>query len=193
MKTEAVEAARRRLQRATRAATELKSAKSFDEAEDAWIDFLVASAAVFSKLEQGSKESELSRDWFATVKHERKTDLLLNYLHRARNTDQHGITPVSVRKSDNRHLPFGSRDVGQVQRVDKETGKPTGEPIAAAIIGPHLAVRPVFDGRAKAWVEVPGEHDGDKLEHFFCADILADTALRYLERLVERAAELDEG
>ena len=59
-----------------------------------WEFFLVALNAVFSFLEQATKEHSKLAPWFGRLKNTRKKDPLLRYLHHARNAEQHGIEPV---------------------------------------------------------------------------------------------------
>jgi hypothetical protein len=51
----AVDQAKVRLQKAEKALQELQVATNYDEAESAWIDFLVAASTIYSKLQQGAK------------------------------------------------------------------------------------------------------------------------------------------
>jgi hypothetical protein len=56
---------------------------------------LLALNATFSKLEQGAKGCGKSEGWYGEHKHVRRKDPLLAYLHQARNSDEHGLSPVS--------------------------------------------------------------------------------------------------
>jgi hypothetical protein len=53
---------------------------------------------VFTKLEQGAKSHPKSQPWSGPVKHQRRTDALLQYIHQARNSDEHGIQRITDRK-----------------------------------------------------------------------------------------------
>ncbi|MDP3655546.1 MAG: hypothetical protein Q8R45_01090 [Brevundimonas sp.] len=60
-----------------------------------WTQYLLALNSVFSKLEQGAKGCGKSEAWYGRQKHLRRKDPLLAYLHHARNSDEHGIAPIS--------------------------------------------------------------------------------------------------
>jgi hypothetical protein len=64
---------------------------TFSQFEDAWAGILMASGVIYSKLEQGAKNNGKSAAWFGRLKHVRRTDELLRYIHHARNAEQHGI------------------------------------------------------------------------------------------------------
>lgn len=90
----AVEKAQFRLQKANEAYQRLLDRTSLADFRSDWTDFLLASNAVYSSLEQGSKENPQSRQWFGQLKRERREDPLLRYLHQARNADEHGLASV---------------------------------------------------------------------------------------------------
>lgn len=58
---------------------------------EAWGDFLVAANRFYSKLKDGATNDPTSAHWFARKKGERKKDALLQYLHQARNVEEHGL------------------------------------------------------------------------------------------------------
>jgi hypothetical protein len=68
MDSQAVEQAQSRLRRAKKALEALKTATNYEEAEEAWSDLLLASATIYSKLEQGSKSKGTSAGWFGRKK-----------------------------------------------------------------------------------------------------------------------------
>jgi hypothetical protein len=74
MDPQAVDQAKARLRKAKKALDALKKANDFEPAEDAWSDFLLAAAAIYSKLEQGAKSKGASAGWFGRKKKERKDD-----------------------------------------------------------------------------------------------------------------------
>jgi hypothetical protein len=93
----AVEQAKERLEVADEALAKLRDAtvtESFKGIRKEWTNFLLAGAAIYSKLEQGAKSNGKSAAWFGRIKKIRKDDELLRYIHHARNSDYHGIAPV---------------------------------------------------------------------------------------------------
>ena len=77
------------------------SATNYADFEAAWTDFLVSTNAIYTILEVGAKGSPQSRQWFGRKKIERRNDPLLQYLHQARNADEHGMAPVADRSRGN--------------------------------------------------------------------------------------------
>ena len=61
---------------------------TFDEH---WVDFSVAWKSAYNKVEQAAKDTPQERQWFGSVKNERKHDPLLRYLFEARNDEEHGV------------------------------------------------------------------------------------------------------
>lgn len=95
----AITKAESRLAKAITAQGRLTASTSFREFEPAWADFLVALNGVYAALEQGAKETPQSRQWFGRKKRERREDPLLQYLHQARNADEHGLEPIAEDKT----------------------------------------------------------------------------------------------
>jgi hypothetical protein len=95
MKQIAVDKARSRLQKATESYRRLRESETHDDFSSAWTDLLLALNAVYSALEQGAKDNPRSRQWYGNEKRKRREDPLLQYLHQARNADEHGLAPVT--------------------------------------------------------------------------------------------------
>ena len=74
----AIERSKERLRRARNSIASYNRATNFDEAHDAWTNFLVAASGIYAKLEQGSKGNNKSTDWFNKKKNERKNDPMRN-------------------------------------------------------------------------------------------------------------------
>lgn len=191
MNPDAIEQAKARLQKAERALAELKAAEYFDDAESAWSDFLLAVSGVYSKLEQGAKGHPKSGPWFGAEKNLRKTDPLLRYLHFARNADEHGIERVTDRSLDNLDLKFNERRTIKVQRQNKLTKEPEGDPIEGVIAGPSLKLVRIYDRRFGDFCEPPSTHLGDLVPfggNF--PDMAGEVALKYIRLMIERAESL---
>lgn len=196
MKKSAVDHATRRLEKARVAAAKLGAAKSFDEASEAWADFLQAANSVYSKLETGSKGCGKSEAWFGRMKHERRTDPLLAYIHQARNVDEHGIEPTTEEHlipsfSGNGYLR--SFEVGKSAEgaltisYDADPGVKLNLDLVAVL-------RPVTDSRFGNVFNPPEEHLGVPLDVPQAWSIppaaVASVAVTYLNLLVDAAAAL---
>lgn len=91
MDRKALQKAESRLRIAKKAVADLESSKTFNDFSDNWYVFLTSAKNVYTVLEQGSKTSPQSRQWFGTKNKARKSDPLLQYLYEARNDDEHGL------------------------------------------------------------------------------------------------------
>ena len=105
MDPKAIAKAKSRLRVAERAVAELADCHDFETFNDIWYTFLVSSKNIYTVLEQGSKSSPQSRQWFGAVTGFRKDDELLQYLFEARNDDEHGL------ENSAEHVP-GSLAIG---------------------------------------------------------------------------------
>ncbi|RWB98869.1 MAG: hypothetical protein EOQ56_19230 [Mesorhizobium sp.] len=95
MKKAAIEKANSRLAKARESVTAIGSATTYPSFQSAWTDFLLAANAIYSILERGAKGNQSSINWFGRAKGTRRKDPLLQYIHHARNADEHGIAPVT--------------------------------------------------------------------------------------------------
>ena len=142
MEAIAIERAKLRLEKARCALAVLAGAKSFHDAESAWFDFLIGCGSAFNQLEQGAKGYGRSEAWYGRVKHLRKNDPVLRYVHFARNSDEHGNKYVTARHPDGGlNLGFGERREFTITAVDPATGARSKDPglnSKAWMYGPHL-------------------------------------------------------
>lgn len=195
MDANAVEQAHARLKRAERALADLKAAPDYTTAEDAWTDFLLAVAGIYSKLEQGAKGNGKSAAWFGRKKAERKSDPLLRYLHFARNSDEHGIERTTSRAKgnamgfDNKPLKFGEKVEVLVSHYDPVAKKPIGEQTPGYLPGPGLVMVRAHDRRYGDFCDPPQMHVGTEIIGQF-PDVTAELAVAYLSDLVSEAAVL---
>ena len=82
------------LESAKRALSDLEIAETFPESDRAWSELLVQANRVFLKLKEGAKGNGRAEAWFGRVVNHRKNDPLLQYLHHARNSDEHSLAEV---------------------------------------------------------------------------------------------------
>jgi hypothetical protein len=126
----AVKSASESLARARAALSAIEHSQSLPDIETAWSDFLVAANRVYSRLEQGAKTDGTSTSWFGRKKNERKSSALLQYVHHARNADEHGLAKVTDRTA-----PALAIGVGRgAWRIDGTTG-PGGQLKVTALGG----------------------------------------------------------
>lgn len=193
MNPNAVAHANARYGKAERALNALESASSFDEAEDAWTDFLIAANSIYSKFEQGAKGHGKSKAWLGRKRAEQKKDQLLRYLKFARNSDEHGIERVTTRDPGSallgRPMAFQERHPLKIFLVDPETHQPISAAQDAFVPGPHLALVTAHDRRFGDSCDPPIEHLGKQIPFGQPLDV-GRAVLPYLGRLIEEAAAL---
>jgi hypothetical protein len=193
MRKEAIEKATKRLESARRHLVEAECARSYREFESAWTPMLVALNNIYAALEQGAKDNTRSRPWFGRKKYERRCDPLLQYLHQARDADEHSLAPVTQLK----HGSVGIGAVGSVYikrlqidssedgtRVELETGPgSTGKPIIS--VTPATARLVAVTSRGVTY-DPPDLHQDKKLEDGSPIAV-ARLGLAYHELLIEEA------
>ena len=194
MNPEALPILQSRLRICRSSLSDLREASSIEDFGDHWHVFLVAWKGIYTALEQGSKGSPQSRQWFGRKKAERKSDPLLQYLFEARNDESHGL------KRSVRHTQGGTKfrattDItemraifspsGQVLKVVDVEGKEAAELIQTTGPGPELV--PVT-ARGGVVYNPPHIHQGQQV------DIrplqIAELALTYHKALVAEAVKL---
>lgn len=187
MKPQAIEKALRRLRVASGALDQLKTATSDEEFDDAWFIFLTSWKGIYTTLEQGSKDSAQSRQWFGGKKAERKRTDYLQYLFIARNDEEHGLG-----QSVGRGL------AGSIRLVPGPNAKPgeplhfTWDPDPTGVSGKMEIIREV-QGRLLGPVK---DRDGTEIEApwvyvgevpLFTPIEIAGLALTYAEKLIQDA------
>jgi hypothetical protein len=173
----------------------LQSSKTFSEIDRSWTSFLLASGTIYSKLEKGAKGDPKSEPWFGRIKHERKKDPLLSYIHHARNTVEHGITEITT------HSPSELSIHGDIQ-IDHMIINHTGNIASGFIKGidpkrppkvifkeSSVELLPVTDDRFNDTFQVPESHLGIPLDSQH-PKIIAEIALKYLDRIVREGSAL---
>jgi hypothetical protein len=195
MDAHALEQAKAKVRRAEKALYELKVATNYDEAEEAWSDFLLAASTIYSKLAQGSKSKGTSAGWFGRKKKERKDDPLLRFLHHARNSDEHGIERIAERGGNARDLGgkplmFNEYREHVIEDVrDGVTGEIKMKDIPAILHGPSLGMVNVRD--RGNYYDPPTEHLGKTIALEDNSLIgVAGLGMAYLSNLVADAESL---
>jgi hypothetical protein len=191
----------KRLEKARAALQRLDQATDLPETESAWSDLIMAAASIYSKLENGSKVSGHATAWYGRVKHERKNDSLLSYIHHARNADEHcveDITRIANREAQIRfHEPYDPAKLEgkQIFFGRDLRGNPTfrgseGAPFSIeAYNEPTLVLVPVRDPRYNDKFAPPDKHLGQQLADT-TPRAIGHLAVAYLERLINDASAM---
>jgi len=196
----AVSKAKERLRTAGSILDRIAVCRNYQEFTGEWYLFLVAAKNIYTALEQGSKMSPQSRQWYGAKKKFRKQDELLEYLFIARDDAEHGIAPVTARvpgsiEIGNKRIEGTSTsfyierytknkeqlEVSGIQSLD-------GLPVNVRIISEHAKLITVT-GRSNDKFDPPRTHMGS---HIFDDSPLGigRLALTYFESLVSEAASL---
>ena len=195
MKRAGITKAETRLAVAREALARIKASSSYQEFEPAWAGLLIALNTVHSVLEQSAQASAESRQWYDRKKLERKSDPLLQYVHQARNADEHGIEPIAV------HVP-GAMSIGpngESVHIDYMEISPNGRvegrfiPVdgkfpTIGFTAPHVRLAPVKN-RGVTY-DPPREHLGQKLTNGASPLDVATMAFQYHEVLIAEASKL---
>ena len=95
MKKAAIQKARKRLSEARSHLKRVANADNYLEFESAWTQLLTTANSIDTILEFGAKSDKKSKPWYGSKINLRRSDPLLSYMHQARNSDEHGIEPVT--------------------------------------------------------------------------------------------------
>jgi hypothetical protein len=87
--------AKKELIRAKRCVSRMKLAKSYDEYDEAWSDFLSRIENVFNRIKVAAEYHQKYPSFSSKTNYLRSTDSLLIYLKQARNAAHHGIADTS--------------------------------------------------------------------------------------------------
>ena len=197
MDAAAVEKAKRRLERARECLTEIeRPPKTYADFQAAWTDFLLALNGIFSCLEQGAKISPQSRQWFGGKKRTRKGDGLMQYLHQARNTEEHGIVPVSKLKTPTVKLLEGTGNPDSVKSIEIHDDRviivhnpSEGKSPVISVTMPAAILVPVKDDRSGKVFDPPTEHLDQLIENSFPLTV-SRLGFAYVENLIAEAEGL---
>jgi hypothetical protein len=168
----ALEKAQARLSTAERALAANKAARTFPAFEEAWTTFLLATNTIYTVLEQGAKSHATSRQWFAGEQKRRRKDPLLQYLHQARNADEHGIEPITKRVPMSLELssqdgqPFSIYGIKIMKsgKVEVDAVSDAGGFVEHKLHPPYACLRTVYDRRHGNKYDPPNEHFGTRLD-----------------------------
>jgi hypothetical protein len=192
MEKAAIQMARDLVEKAKAASSTIEGAASLTDIESAWSDFLTPANRIFSKLEQGAKESAPSKRWFDQKKIDRRENAVLRYIQHARNVDEHGITEIT--KQTGPAVALGVGPGGW--RFDGVLG--SGGTLRITALGGQVPGQSKFVEKIPAMVQlVPVKDRGisyDPPKDCGGKDMLpnevAKAALAYLDSMIEEADQL---
>jgi len=176
-----------RLGRAHDALTYLLNAANLADAERGWSEFISASGAFYSKVEQLCKSNSKAHAWFGQIKKERKDDELLSYIHHARNSDEHTISDITKVESNTTVMT-------EIYNIGDDPLKGAGKDYVqefelSTLPIPSLVLLPVHDERYGDTFAVPGTHLCQMLSDW-SPQAVAKLAFAYLVRMLEVAKAL---
>lgn len=193
MKKEAVQQAWERFHKAQWAYHGIIASKRLDDVDLAWLDLLIAAAGIYSKLEKGAKGGGKSEQWFGTVKHLRRTDELLSYIHHARNSDEHGIARITKHSPGHIVLNVGPKGAFGVP-ITLPDGRfglhfDDDQDVEVEQHPAKVHLLPVTDDRFGDTFQVPTMHLGQPVGEP-TPERVGQLALTYLESLLRKAGTL---
>jgi hypothetical protein len=184
MNTTGLTKAADRLRKMDLAVKRLEASKSSGAAAEAWEDFVLAAGSFYSILQQATKASSKEKAWFGSLKHIRKTDPLLQYIHQARNAEEHGCERIV--RAASRQVTM--RNKGDTAWFRVENGTWVVEDIqgTVAFSNDTIALIPIRDDRFGDVFEPPTSHLGKTLEDRSALNV-ARLAHAYLEVVLTEA------
>jgi len=201
MRTIAIQKARDHLDLARQAVSGMDITLGFKTYEQAWSQFLTQVSRFYSKLEQGSKGCGKSVGWYGRIKHQRRKDPLLSYLHHARDSDEHSIEDIVRRRASGASIKFPSaKEVrfsanirmnsdGTMEVQNQSIETPDGRFTDVEVENPRIQLVTVRDDRFGDKFDPPKEHMGAGIIDTSPLGI-ANIALEYLEATLQEALEL---
>ena len=199
MDSKLVSKAQSRLRIAGKALDDLRAATNHQDFADTWYTFLAAAKNVYTSLEHASKDTPQCRQWFGSIKAQRKSDELLQYLFQARDDEEHGVESatelqpgslsIGVSKpgfSGAMHIRSMSID-GEGRLASLDATSLDGKPILVEST-PSRTVLKAVTGRGNIKYDPPTSHLGNSLPDSNPISV-AELGLAYLSGLVEEAGK----
>lgn len=190
MHPNAIEHARDKFIIATESLTPIESNSTFKEHQRAWIRFLWATKGVVEKLKVGSQGNRKSEAWYSMKIEEIKRDPLLQYLYHARNSDEHGVSPVVEQSKWQLRLHQGEFKIHETEETITVTN--TGHLPAKIGFTPSVMILvPVTTNKKEKKIisDPPKEHLGKRIDDPTPLGV-AHLAIAYLHNLILEAEKL---
>jgi hypothetical protein len=158
-----------------------------------WSEFLVSHNGVFSVFEQGAKGHRKTAPWFGRIKHARRKDEMLHYLHMARNADEHGLDCV-VQVTARRTVRAIDGSMMRIERLPDDQYGPVFDvrgqaPLTMTNTPPWWIVAKVRDTKHGDEFEPPKRHLNADIPDPSPVNI-ARLANTYTQKLIDEAEDL---
>lgn len=185
MSDEILKHPRAELRAAARALDSMRNAKSLEEFEAEWKEFLVCLEKVWNKVERSCQPMRNRFEpWQGTYHRLRKKDMLLRYLKQARDADNHSIQDFTKIEPGSRSIRFVNPHGGYIKHMEIRGSEITayeGDPIFVEDRAPHPVAVPVRNNGE--WFNPPTSHLGQPVTtHHPVA--LAELGLKFYEEYV---------
>jgi len=180
-------AARAELRAAKKALKDMDEAKSFEDYEDAWRQFLNCLEKCWTKTERGCQHvRDQFQPWQGKTQSLRRKDMLLRYLKQARDADNHSIQELAEHKPGGSGLSFakGSGHIKRLEIVNGQIVHYEGDPVILTHYPSRVLVKKVLN--SGNWYNPPTVHLNNPLNS---GDprVLGKLGLEFYERFVDDA------
>lgn len=180
---------RAELRAAARAVEAMRNAKSLEEFESKWREFLTCLEKVWNKVERSCQvERNRFEPWQGKYHRLRKKDMLLRYLKQARDADNHSIQDFTKIEPGSRSVRFVNPRGGYIKHMEIRGGEIAayeGDPIVVEDKPPQPVAVPVKNNGE--WFNPPTSHLGTPVTtHHPVA--LAELGLKFYEEYVNEVA-----
>ena len=185
-----LDAAKREIESAKRALSNMKTATSFEVFDEEWRDFLNCLEKAWNKTERGCQPVRNEfQPWQGRFSCLRKKDMLLRYLKQARDADNHSIQEVAKVKPGYRTMNFLNPKGGFIKHMEMRGGAVIsyeGDPMVVTDHPPTVEVVRVKN--SGHWYNPPTSHlDQPVTSHHPVA--IAELGLKFYEKFVNEAEE----
>lgn len=189
MSEEILKHPRAELRAAARALDAMRTAKSLEEFEAKWREFLTCLEKVWNKVERSCQmERNRFEPWQGKYHRLRKKDMLLRYLKQARDADNHSIQDFTKIEPGSRSVSFVNPRGGYIKHMEIRGGEIAayeGDPIVIEDKPPQPVAVPVKNNGE--WFNPPTSHLGTPVTtHHPVA--LGELGLKFYEEYVNEVS-----
>jgi hypothetical protein len=184
---QASEKPRREWERAKEAVERMRKAKSFEEFEESWREFLRRIDRVWNKAGAHFKRSPKWTGWAKKFIAMRTKDELLSYLMQARNADEHTVGEIAAKEPG--EIAINAADTSRamyIRKLEIQNGRMyLDADNAVVILVPDRAKLLPVTNRGKTYA-APVKHLGSDIDPNNILDV-AERGLRFYEKFLSDA------